>query len=301
MAGLVRAADITELRGFCAAADLGSVGRAALRLNMSQPALSKRLRALEQLAGVELLERSTRGVRLTPAGRRLYDETQRLLAHADAVDAVLLGLQQAVVPLRLAASHSATEAFVADVVAGLEDTSRRPVELVIANSQVVRGLVADGHADLGVAASRPEGTPNPAVREATLCEDEIVCAVPGGHLWADRRRVTRAEFLRTPMVLRDPASNARWTVEAELRRHDLEAAPPLVQAATPAGARREALARNAPVLLSRHVIAGHHLVEVRVDGLRFPRRFVLVHAAVGEPSPAARALAEHLTAAVAAW
>lgn len=301
MRGLVRTVDITELRGFCAAAELGSVGRAALRLNMSQPALSKRLQALERLAGVELLERSARGVTLTPAGRRLYEEAQRLLAHAESLEHVLGGLRLSAAPLRLAASHSATEAFVAEALAGLDDTTQQPVELVVANSPVVRGLVADGRADLGVAASRPDGTPNPAIRESMIAQDEVVCAVPGGHLWANRRRVSRAEFLRTPMVVRDPASNARWTVDAELRRRGLEAAPPLVQAATPGAARREALARNAPVLLSRHVLIGHHFVEVTVEGLAFPRAFVLVQGAVGEPSAAAQGLARHLAVAVASW
>ena len=83
--------------------------------------------------------------------------------------------------MRLAASHSATRG----VRRGAADaTSTRSeqlaVELVTANSQVVRALVADGRADLGVAASRPNHTPNPGVRETELVDDAIVCAVPPG-------------------------------------------------------------------------------------------------------------------------
>jgi DNA-binding transcriptional LysR family regulator len=296
---LVRSVDITELRGLCAAADLGSVGRAALRLGMSQPALSKRLHALEQLAGVELLTRSPRGVELTPAGRRLYEEARRLIAHAEAVEGVLLNLQHTVVPLRLAASHSATEAFVAATLSTGGDDGP-PIELITANSQVVRGLVADNRADLGVAASRPGATPNASVRETYLARDCVVCAVPRSHVWASRRHVSLHEFLRTPMVVRDPASNARWTVDAELRRRGVEAAPPLAQAATPAAARSEALARDAPLLLSRNVVRHFkHFVEVTVEGLEFHRRYVLVLPAVGEPSAEVRALTDRLRAAVA--
>ena len=50
MSGPIRSADIAELRAFCAAVDLGSLGRAARLLRVSQPALSKRLRVLEALA-----------------------------------------------------------------------------------------------------------------------------------------------------------------------------------------------------------------------------------------------------------
>ena len=66
------APDLNELRGFCVAADLGSLGRAAVRLRVSQPSLSKRLASLETKVGTRLLDRSARGVALTAAGRRLY-------------------------------------------------------------------------------------------------------------------------------------------------------------------------------------------------------------------------------------
>lgn len=297
--GLVRTPELNELRGFCAAADLGSVGRAALRLRISQPALSKRIQGLEQLVGVKLLRRSPRGVSLTPAGRRLYEEARRVLAQADTLEQVVLSLQHTMTPVRLAASHSASEAFVAETLAEEGNEGRAPVELVTANSQVVRAFVADGRADLGVAASRPEATPNPEIREEHLAGDAVICAVPGGHLWANRRRITQAEFLRTPMVVRDPTSNARWTVDAELRRRGISAAPPIVQAPTPGTARREALARNAPILLARSVLRGHHFVEVEVDGLTFPRAFVLVLPASGEPSVDVRDLADRIRSVAA--
>ena len=57
----VRSPDIVDMRSLCVAAELGSLGRAAIRLRISQPALSKRLHNLEALVGVELLERSPQG------------------------------------------------------------------------------------------------------------------------------------------------------------------------------------------------------------------------------------------------
>jgi DNA-binding transcriptional LysR family regulator len=299
MRRLVRTPEIGELRSFCAAAETGSLGRAALRLQISQPALSKRLQGLEQLAGVTLLERSPRGVSLTPEGRRVYEEARRLLALADGVADMMAGLAEQSSPVRLAASHSASEAFVGAVLAQLDAERQIAVELVNANSQVVRGLVADGRADLGVAASRPGSTPNPAVREQELVDDAIVCAVPPGHPWARLPRISIREFLRTPMVVRDPASNARWTVETELRRRGLEAAPPLVQAATPAAAKREALTRAAPLLLSRRVLSEPEWTQVPIDGLEFPRHYTLVLPGVGDPPEDARLVIERLRAEVA--
>jgi DNA-binding transcriptional LysR family regulator len=299
-AGL-RTAAIDELRTFCMAAELGSLGRAALSLHVSQPALSKRLAHLEAAAGTQLLERSSRGVKLTPAGRRLYEEARRLLQQADRVQDVIAGLQRSGGPVRLASSHSATEALVADLLGHLNENRALPVELVTANSSVVRDLVADGRADIGVAASRPNRTPYPGVREEVLAEDAVVCAVPMTHTWARRQSISLEEFLRTPMVTRDPASNARWTVAAILREHELTAAPPLIEAGTPQAAMREARARNAPLLLSRQVLVGHEFHELQIDGLSFPRQFVIVLPAYGEPTGNVLVLMEKLRRQATIW
>ena len=293
--------DLGELRAFCVAADLGTLGRAAVRLHVSQPALSKRLAALEAKVGAQLLERSPRGVTLTPAGRRLYRDARGLLESADQVGEVMAGIRYTGAVVRLAASHSASEAFVAAMLA--RSGARRPiaVELVNANSQVVRGLVGDGRADVGVAASRPGHTPNPGIREQELVEDEIVCAVPPGHAWAKRASVTRERFLATPMVVRDPSSNARWTVETALSGLGLRTAAPVLEAATPRAALSEARGRSVPVLLSRHIIAQTDFAIVTVEALRFERSYVLVTPAYGEPTGEVRELIDAIREHVRIW
>jgi len=299
---LPRTPEIVELRSLCAAAELGSVGRAAIRLKVSQPALSKRLHMLEALVGIELLERSSHGVRLTPAGRRLYEQARRLLAEADALDEVISTARRSGGPVRLASSHSSVDAFVGDALGQLErDGCPLRVELVTANSSVVRDLVADGRADIGVAASRPNHTPYPKVRELPIAADEIVCAVPPEHPWRMRESITLEEFLRTAMVTRDQGSNSRWTVDAVLAARDLQMAAPLVEAASPQAARRQAHVRRAPILVSRHVLAGHNFHELPIDGLAFPREFALILPGVGWPSENVNFLAELLARAAAAW
>ncbi len=292
--------DIEELRTFCVAADLGSLGRAAVRLSVTQPTLSKRLQSLEATVGTQLLERSVRGVTLTPAGRRLYEHARRLLTVADEVADVMVSVRNAGAVVRLAASHSATEAFIAPMLARIGGDAT--VELVSANSQVVRGMVADGRADLGVAASRPNHTPNPQVRETELIADAIVCGVPAGHAWAARGSVSPDEFLATPMVVRDPSSNARWTVDAALSARALQAAAPLVEAPTPGAALAEARARVAPVLLSRHILAlAADFTVVALDGLEFPRAYELVTPAFGEPTGEAAELVAHIRDHIRIW
>src|SRR3954451_25399373 len=176
------APDLNELRGFCVAADLGSLGRAAIRLHVSQPSLSKRLASLEVKVGTRLLERSSRGVALTPAGRRLYEQARPLLEMADQVTEVMVGIRRVGAVVRLAASHSATEAFVAAMLADLNRERPLAVELVSANSQVARALAADARAAVGCAASLPDGTPILGRSESAVRSPAIVCGVRPGHL-----------------------------------------------------------------------------------------------------------------------
>ncbi|MFH7339585.1 LysR family transcriptional regulator [Streptomyces sp. KHY 26] len=75
--------DLRKVRYFTAVAELLHFGRAAERLHIAQPVLSRQIRALEKDLGAELLVRDSHGVRLTDAGRQLLDEGRQLLASAD--------------------------------------------------------------------------------------------------------------------------------------------------------------------------------------------------------------------------
>lgn len=71
------------LRYFVAVADEGHFGRAAARLHMTQPPLSRAIRQLETELGIALLHRRPAGVSVTPAGEALYDEATALLEHVE--------------------------------------------------------------------------------------------------------------------------------------------------------------------------------------------------------------------------
>ena len=81
------AIELRHLRAFVAVAEELNFGRAATRLFLSQPALSRQIRSLERLVGCNLLRRSTHRVELTLAGDALLDRARRLLTDLD--DAVL--------------------------------------------------------------------------------------------------------------------------------------------------------------------------------------------------------------------
>src|SRR2546421_12747080 len=75
--------ELRHLRYFIAAAEEENVSRAALKLHVSQPALSRQIRDLEEELGFLLLERSAKSVRLTEAGRTFLAEVRAVLQRAE--------------------------------------------------------------------------------------------------------------------------------------------------------------------------------------------------------------------------
>jgi DNA-binding transcriptional LysR family regulator len=278
--------------------DLGSISRAARRLYISQPALSKRIRNLERMAGTELFVRSPAGVRSTAAGQRLYSEARRMLVHAELVGELMDQLQPRSMPARLAASHTITEYLLADLLAEFQSSAgseHLAVEVISANSSLVRSLVLDGHADIGVCALAPGESADDGLVADLFCEDEVVLAVPFAHPWARRSSVSLEEFLSTPMVMRDPAANSRATVETTLAARELTAARPLAEVGSTAAAKSAARERGAPVLTSSlSLTPGDLLQVVAIQGLEFKRQFALLIADRDDLQRSARLLADFL-------
>ena len=300
MSGPVRSLDLAELRAFCAAVDMGSLGRAARLLRVSQPALSKRMRTMEAVVGTPLVERSPRGITPTPAGTKLYVEARKLLAQAEAVDDLVRGLAGEEAPVRLAASHTIAEFVLPGPLVDFEARRDRhlSVELMVANSIVVRELVRDGRADFGIAAVDIQATGVGSLVETPFCDDEVILAVPGTHPWAALDAVPLDDLVATPLVMRDPSANTRRVVGEALARRGLALAPPLAEVGSTTAAKATAVSECAPVLLSQLAVgpADTALVVRRVDGLSLKRRFVMVVAAAETLRPAARALAAALRA-----
>lgn len=301
MSPRLRPLDLVELRGFCLAVELGSLGRAASAMAISQPALSKRMRELELFAGGPLLERSPRGVRPTTSGERLYREARALLTRADHVERVLDGLRGARTPVRLAASHTIAEYLLPEPLSEYRERLGHgfALELVAANSSVVRDLVREGRADVGLAAATAGEALDQALTSVELADDEVMVAVAAGHPWAHSHVVSLQEFLATPMVMRDPSANTRQVVDAALRARGLEMAPPLAEVGSTGAALAAAVSGRAAAVLSERAIragevGGGLLVGRRVEGLDLRRRFVLIGRAGEEPTEQMRDLTDYL-------
>jgi DNA-binding transcriptional LysR family regulator len=120
----------------------------------------------------------------------------------------------------------------------------------------------------------------------------VVVGAPEAHPWATADEVALDDFVRTPIIMRDPGANSRIVVDAALKALGLSLARPLAEIGSTTAAKATAVSKRVPVLLSLRALEGSSegLVVRRVAGLRFHRRFVLVHAGEASLPSVARAL-----------
>lgn len=171
---------LDQLRGFVAVAEESNFGRAAERLRMTQPPLSRQVQKLERAVGVDLLVRTSRAVELTPAGRVFLDEARRLLNLAAA--APLLAQRAAHGSrgaLRLGFTATAALSVLGEWVRFLDDRLpevHRVLREMVTGVQV-EALLAE-EIDIGLLRGVPRGA---GLEKMLVHTESLLLAVPRGH------------------------------------------------------------------------------------------------------------------------
>ncbi|WP_436957710.1 LysR family transcriptional regulator [Streptomyces sp. SudanB182_2057] len=201
--------DMRLLRSFVAVAEEGTLTRAAERLFVAQPALTKQIRQLETQLGVRLFTRSRTGMTLTEAGRALAGRVPALLAGWDqALRETRSAAGRAARSLRVGFLASAANEATPRIIA--EFTRRRPgwrVEMrQAAWSDPSAGLAA-GEAD--VALLRLPFPGQDALRTAVLFTEPRWVALPEGHPLAERDVISFRDLWDEPFVAAPPETG-RW-------------------------------------------------------------------------------------------
>lgn len=287
-----RVPDLGAMVLLLAVARHGSLGRAARDVGISQPAASGRIRSMERLLGVALLDRSPRGSRLTDAGALVTDWARRVVEAAEAFDAGAQALRdRRDSRLRVAASMTIAEYLLPGWLIALRaDRPGTAVSLVAGNSAAVALRLLAGEADLGFV----EGLSIPEGLDGTvIAHDRLVVVVAPSHPWARRGRLTPAELAATPLILREHGSGTRQVLDAALAVHG-GLARPLLELSSTTAVKGAAESGAGPCVLSElalgEELSARRLVKVPVEGVRLRRQLRAVWPAGHRPTGPARDL-----------
>jgi len=212
---------LNQLALFVTIAEEGQIGRAAARAGISQPALTKQLKSLEQSVGSLLFERNSSGVQLTEAGVLLLARARGILSSADEAQRELAELSTgAIGRLRVGAGPTMAEYLLPQVVGGL--LSRFPrIELRVmsALNDVLFENLRAGELDLVVSAI-PETAPEDFGQELLL-HDELVVVANTGHPLLRRNQLRLRDLTDESWVLPPPRVLARQWLNQQFGKHRL--------------------------------------------------------------------------------
>lgn len=223
--------ELQQLRIFLAVADELHFGRAAEKLHMAQPPVSRKIGNLEKELGVKLFDRDTRNVRLTAAGSALVDSARELLEAAARVQDVVVAAE--------AGDRGRVEiAFAGASTYGLVGELAR--ELRRRHPGIIPGLHSQNFAqpaldrvltgEMDIALGRWDFVPA-GVETRVVQQEELVLAVPETHPLALEDSVEIAQFRDEPFVTLPP--DAGSVLHDRLRRlaHSAAFEPQVIQAA----------------------------------------------------------------------
>jgi DNA-binding transcriptional LysR family regulator len=216
--------ELSQLRCFVAAAEELHFGRAASRLNMTQPPLSRQIQLLERGLGVTLLERTSRSVRLTPPGRAFLLEARRILRLSESA---------ALATRRIASGEAGTITLGFTAASGY---SFLPRLITLARSQlpnidlVLKEMVTGeqiealltGRIDIGLVRPPVDRHEFDTIRVIT---EPLVAALPQGDLRLSKGALMLSDFHEQPLIMYAP-EGARYFYDMLLGMFDAQAVSP---------------------------------------------------------------------------
>lgn len=205
--------DIPALHAFLAVADSGSFSQAAVHLGLTQPAVSKRIRQLEQNLGATLFDRIGRRIRLTEAGRILAPRARQIVSAAEDSRRLVANLSREVTgPLVFGTSHHVGLHRLPET---LRDYRRRypdvQLDIRFLDSEAACAAVAKGELELAVV-TLPRA-PEPELVVVPVWDDPMALVTPVDHPLAQKGTVEPAELAAVPAVLPAPGTYTREIIE----------------------------------------------------------------------------------------
>ena len=195
--------ELRHLRYFVAVAEELHFGRAAARLHIAQPPLSRQIRDLEREVGAPLFERVPRGVELTAAGAAFLPEARLTLAQAErARRTAQRAARGEIGRLRVGFVEAAIYSGVLPDVLGFFRMHLPNIGLSLFEMDSVQQAAAfrEGRIDLGILHSPPPDADR-WLRTEPVYTDPLIAAVPHTHRLAARRRLALGDLAAEPFVL----------------------------------------------------------------------------------------------------
>ena len=191
--------DISLLRCFVTVAEEMHFGRAAERMNMSQPPFSRQIQILEHVLAVKLLERTSRSVKLTPAGQIFLPEARHILQLLD--NATLLAKRVALGKIRVAQDrvHRHGGLWQSSAPGGGVPRKFPHVELILQEASSADQLRKLHSSEIDIAILRPPMRAS-ALQSFCFSTESLIAALPASHPLTAKSKINLRDFAGEPFI-----------------------------------------------------------------------------------------------------
>ncbi len=207
--------DLKGLATLRAVVELGGVEQAARALHIGQPAVTKRLRALDDSYGLPLMQRRGRKLELTVAGEKVYAFSRLALDHQKSLTEDLRRLRQGRNRLRLEVTFAIGERLLPDLLLAFADQHPEfHIDSRMGYSRRIQTRVATGLADLALLELAPD---HPDILVQKWLDDELILVCAPHHPLGRQDSIDLDALKQQQFVLREAESSTRITLDRELR------------------------------------------------------------------------------------
>jgi DNA-binding transcriptional LysR family regulator len=208
--------EVYELSVFLMAAETENFSEAARQLNLTQPAVSMQIRALEKKLGISLFHRAGRSLTLTEQGKALIPMARDMIKRSIHIEEEVEALKGEVVGhLKIGCSTTTGKYYLPSLVARFRWRYPR-VQVTIYNHsrEQVLAELCDGEVHLAVVSAYPSCGD---AEYQHFFDDHVVLIVAADHMWAQRDFITPEDLRGADFILRDTQSGTREEVDAVLQ------------------------------------------------------------------------------------
>lgn len=207
---------LQQMEAVIALVEERSFSRAAKKMLLTQPALTKNIKNVEDSLGVMVVKRSNTGISLTPEGKILYDYAQRIMKLRDEAKSKITKLHENTGgEIYIGASTIPANYILPRVLSAFGKTNPDiRIYVKTADSEEAMNMVLDNEVEIGCIGKKPL---NSKLMAETLWKDRLVLIVPKPHHWSKKKSVTLPELSKEPFVIRERGSATRDLFESYLK------------------------------------------------------------------------------------
>jgi len=197
-----------QMEALISLVEKGSFSLAARKMHLTQPALTKNIKNMEDYVGASLVNRGSAGVTLTPEGKIIYDYAKRMLKlREEAKERVALLGTKTGGNVYIGASTIPATYLLPRVLSRMRrDHPDITMYIKTADSEDVMNMVLDGEVEIGIIGKKPS---NKKLEAQKLWKDRLVLAAPEKHKWRKTNSVVMKDLFTEPFIVREKGSATR--------------------------------------------------------------------------------------------